>query len=89
MIKLKSFFENKMEMLDDFSKDEEFMEHFSSFKELIAKQGEDAQLMILFSLIIQELVEGEIEEEHDLLNRVAFLENDLKKIKKIVKRLKW
>jgi len=44
--------------------------------------------MLFFGLIIQELVEGEIEEEHDLLNRVAFLENDLKKIKRIVKRLK-
>ena len=88
MSSVKSFFADKIEAIGDFSEDEEFMRHFSWFKEELANQGEDALLMIVFTLILKEIAEEEVLEEHDLASRVSFLENDLRKIKTIVKRLK-
>lgn len=88
MTNIKSFFENKLSMIEDLSEDEEFLENFLLFKESLASQGKDALLMVIFTFMLREVVEGEIEAEQDLLARVSFLENDLNKIKKIVKRLK-
>ena len=88
MSSVKSFFADKIEAIGDFSEDEEFMRHFSWFKEELANQGEDALLMIVFVLILKEIADGEVLEEYDLVSRVSFLENDLKKIKKMMKRLK-
>ena len=88
MSSVKSFFADKIEAIGDFAEDEEFMRHFSWFKEELANQGEDALLMIVFVLILKEIADGEVLEEYDLVSRVSFLENDLKKIKKMMKRLK-